>query len=142
MSHITSLDGFLYKIGAHGFVYRKDGPDWIKASMTANELIEASREQERREMRAEINAKKRATVAEARIKKDRADRAEFKKESDNPAQEMILELLEMGETNIGIAYKAGLSISAIYTTKLGGIPRLLTLEAISRVYREITGVAA
>ncbi len=67
MSNITRLGGILYKVGAHGFVYRKDGPEWNRSSLTAIQLVEAEREQERRAMREAI---KKGKETERHAKRD------------------------------------------------------------------------
>lgn len=66
---VTRIDGIDYSIRNHGFVYRKDGKDWVRSSITPTKLVKAKRDQELRELKAEI-AKEKAKI---RLKKiDRA----------------------------------------------------------------------
>lgn len=67
---IFNIDGQDLKVGAHGFVFRKSGDEWIRSSINVTDLITMQREQEIREFKAEV-AKERDA---ARVVKRDAER--------------------------------------------------------------------
>ena len=68
---IFNIDGQDLKVGAHGFVFRKSGDEWIKSSINITDLVTMQREQEIREFRDEIAKEKDADRVKVRDEKRR-----------------------------------------------------------------------
>ena len=68
---IFNIDGQDLKVGAHGFVFRKSGDEWIRSSINVTDLVTMQREQEIREFKAEVTKERDAARVAVRDEKRR-----------------------------------------------------------------------